>query len=196
MKKFCSICLLVFLVGFLSAQDLGGGYRNTKWGMTYKEVKKILSKEGYKLWDEYEKKDYGVSILTQEYYDKDGRVADFMFQDNKLYAVIYKPFHFTKGATQEKGKKIVQELINKYGEDYWTEKRPGTLSDINSFYWEDEITQIRCDIDEYMKPVVNYDDRIIVVYLNKPMTQAYEDKKNKTIQEEYEEEENGILGGL
>ena len=196
MKRICSICLLIFLVGFLSAQDLGGGYRNTKWGMTYKEVKKILSKEGYKLWDEYEKKDYGVSILTQEYYDKDGRVADFMFQDNKLYAVIYKPFHFTRGATQEKGRKIVEELVNKYGEDYWTEKRPGNLTDINSFYWEDDITQIRCDIDEYMQPVVNYDDRIIVVYLNKPMTQAYEDKKNKTIQEEYEEEENGILGGL
>lgn len=92
--------------------------------------------------------------------------------------------------------KIVEELINKYGEKYRTEKRPGTLSDINSFYWDDEITQIRCDIDEYMKPVENYDDRIIVVYLNKQMVQAYEDKKNKTIQEEYQEEENGILGGL
>ena len=196
MKKLSLILLFTFLVGFLTAQDLGGGYRNTKWGMTQKEVKKILSKEGYKLWDEYNKNDYGVTILTQEYYDKDGRVADFMFQDNKLYAVIYKPFHFTKGATQEKGRKIVEELTNKYGEDFWTEKRPGTLSDINSFYWEDEVTQIRCDIDEYMKPVVNYDDRIVVVYLNKPMTQAYEDLKKKVIQEEYEEEEKGILGGL
>lgn len=196
MKKFLFTFLFILLVGFLSAQDLGGGYRNTKWGMTYKDVKKIISKEGYKLWDEQETKDYGVSILTQEYYDKDGRVVEFMFQDNKLYAVIYKPFHFTRGATQEKGMKIVEELINKYGEKYRTEKRPGTLSDINSFYWDDEITQIRCDIDEYMKPVVNYDDRIIVVYLNKQMVQAYEDKKNKTIQEEYQEEENGILGGL
>ena len=196
MKKTSLILLFTFLVGFLTAQDLGGGYRNTKWGMTQKEVKKILSKEGYKIWDESNRKEYGMTILTQEYYDKDGRVADFLFQDNKLYAVIYKPFHFTRGATQDKGQKIVQELNNKYGEYYLAEKRPGSLSDIKSFYWEDEITQIRCDIEEYMQPVVNYDDRIVVVYLSKPMTQAYEDQKNKIIKEEYEEEENGILGGL
>lgn len=196
MKKLLTLLFLVIFTGILTAQDLGGGYKNTKWGMTYKEVKKILSKDGYKLYDEYENKNYSITIHTYEYYDKDGRDTVFLFQDNKLYAVIYKPFHFTRGATKEKGLKIVEELANKYGEDYEIIMQPGDLCDIQSFCWEDEVTQIRCDMWTQMHPVVNYDDRIMIVYLNKAMSDEYENLKKKSNQDRMDQEEESILSGL
>jgi len=113
MKKIISSigCIFCFSI-FIYAQSLGGGYQNTKWGMTLQEVRNILTANKSIRFD-HEESSNGDRVLY--YFEKESsnfRIK-FSFNNGKLYYVEYKPF--LNSGDRNTANMLLDELKKKYG---------------------------------------------------------------------------------
>lgn len=86
MKKVFAFIVFLFVFGLCFGQSFGGGYKNTKWGMSEKQVKKILEKDGWKLLEKNNDMEYdeGVKVGVHVFYDENGKGLSCLFYQKQL----------------------------------------------------------------------------------------------------------------
>jgi hypothetical protein len=180
MKKFILVFVILTFPYILFAGNLGNGYKEAKWGMSIKEIKKNLH---YPI-----QFDYGDSISFSL---GENKYFQCEFYNNKLYKVVYGPLLKSRNDLNI----LISALKKKYGQGKSLDSMQNVwgntcLSGEPDFYsgivWVDEITKISLAISKssYDCTVVIYEDVKILKekQLKKEReSQKENDKKRKQI---------------
>ena len=195
MKKVFAFIVFLFVFGLCFGQSFGGGYKNTKWGMSEKQVKKILEKDGWKLLEKNNDMEYdeGVKVGVHVFYDENGKGLSCLFYQKQLCSVIYTPFAYNNQSNKEVKVLILNELKHKYGESEESESKNGEYI---SNKWNDSKTEIVCDISKHNNNRTQPDESVEITYKSILITKNLLSEVAKRKSQQKEKLNKNTLEGL